>query len=256
MAQFLRDQQVRNLSIVADRIDELFSVFTQWSTTLANAGVNNVVSCVIRFDEKGYRVFNIADLMRLYRQAKDVERLVFSIETAESLRTNRQFGAFMELTLDRANPVTFLTVSSDDQSWVDGAFSAVREVLVKGRAWFGFVRTAWTELIVQITGVGLIFLLSLSAARKLAPHVAVENPFLIAFMFVFLLSGNIWAYLQRQIHSVIGRVFPNVEFVKEGRQYLHWLTQGCITTVVGVLVMYAITETTSVLLGTAGALVK
>jgi hypothetical protein len=162
----------------------------------------------------------------------------------------------MDLRLDRNETNGFLTVSADDQRWVDAAFSAVTEALAKSRAWYGFVRHPLVELVIQVTGVALVFLFSLSAAGMLASHVKVDNPFLIAFMFVFLLSANLWGYLQRQIHGAIGRMFPNVQFVREGREYLHWFVQGCVTAVAGAVVMYAVTETTNVLLGTAGAIIR
>lgn len=257
MAQFLRDQQIRNFSITIARIEELFSLFERFGSVLRTQGAEDVfVSCVIRFDEKGHRVFSFDDLKRIYQQAEYVERLVFSVETGESLRSNRHAGAFMDLRLDRTETNGFLTVSADDPRWVDAGFSAVTEALAKSRAWYRFVRHPLIELVIQVTGVALVFLFSLAAAKMLASHVTVDNPFLIAFMFVFLLSANVWGYLQRQIHGAIGRMFPNVQFVKEGREYLHWFVQGCVTAVAGAIVMYAVTETTNALLGTTGAFVK
>ena len=257
MAQFLRDQQIRNLSVSIDRIEEIFNAFLSRAEALRVAGnANVVVSCVIRFDECGHRVFSFDDISLLYRQAKTVERLVFSIETAVSLNSNRHYGAYVDLTLEKNNSIGFLTVSDDDRAWVDGTFSLVRDVLIKCRAWYGFIRTVWTELIVQVVGVALIFFLSLLAASKISPNIVVESNFLISFLFVFLLFSNIWNYLQRQVYRAIGAIFPNVEFIRVGREHIHWLLQGAVSTAVLVIIGYVINETSTALLNASAIIIK
>lgn len=76
-------------------------------------------------------MFTLADVLRYYEEAKEVERLIFTVETRESIDTNRARGAFMELMLDKKNVNGFLTVTSDNQRWVDDTFSAFHEVVVK-----------------------------------------------------------------------------------------------------------------------------
>lgn len=259
MAQFLRDEQMRNYSINLHRIDELFGLFEQYRDKLRVLGIPDdqlFLFCVIRFDGKGNRVYTLDELKRTYRQADRVERILFTLETAESRHTNRLSGYFMDVKLDRFDQNGFLIVSADDQTWVDGAFSSVSEALGKGRAWYRYVRNTWVELLIQMTGAALVFLLSLSVAKTLTPHVKADNPLLFAFIFVFLLCANVWSYLQRAIHVGLWQVFPNVQFVKEGREYLHWIIQGCVTSVMGFAITYAVTGVGEFFAGTVGALVK
>lgn len=257
MAQFLRDQQIRNYSITIDRIDELYTLFQKYALELQRTGVEvTYFSCVIRFDGKGNRVWTLEDLKQSYRQAKQVERVIFMIETVDSLRTNRAVGPFMELRLDRVDQNGFFTVTADTQTWVDGAFSAVGETLRKARAWYGFVRQGWVELVIQVTGVILVFLLSLATAKQLTPHISADNPLLFSFIFVFLLCANIWGYLQRAIHVAILQVFPNVDFIKEGREHLHWFPQGFVAALVSIVVTYAANGAANVLFRATGAFLK
>ena len=252
MAKFLRDRQIKNLSITKTRIKELFDLCNTHAESLVRGGLpasDLEVKCMIRFDEKGYTVFNLVELFTLYEHAHEVERLVFTIETRQSLDTNRRFGPFLELTLDKKNRFGFLTVSSDDRVWVEAAFSALNEAIVKSVAWYAFVRTVWTELMLQVSGVVGVFLLSLLAAKHLSPSLAVENSFLIAFLFAFLLAGNVWGFLQRQMHLAIESVFPNVQFVRVGKEHLHWLYQACVSAIVGLVIASVIGVTWNVLLG-------
>jgi hypothetical protein len=252
MAKFLRDRQIKNLSITKTRIKELFDLCNTHAESLVRGGLPALdleVKCMIRFDEKGYTVFNLGELFTLYEHAHEVERLVFTIETRQSLDTNRRFGPFLELTLDKTNRFGFLTVSSDDRVWVEAAFSALNEAIVKSVAWYAFVRTVWTELMLQVSGVAGIFLLSLLAAKHLSPSLAVENSFLIAFLFAFLLAANVWGFLQRQMHLAIESVFPNVQFVRVGKEHLHWVYQACVSAIVGLVIASVIGVTWNVLLG-------
>ncbi len=138
MAHFLRDQKITNLSVTEDNLTQISSTFADRAVVLnANIPENDatgkraILSYVVRFDDKGYRVFSVDALLRHFRQATTVERVLFTVETGESLRSSRQTGAFMELRLDEKDPNTcFLSVTSDDNDWVDASFSAVQDTLI------------------------------------------------------------------------------------------------------------------------------
>lgn len=251
MAKFLRDRHVKNLSISRARIDELFSLCYIYADRLTpQIEASDIeVRCMIRFDEKGYVVHSLEDIHQYYDQAHEVERLIFTIETRQSLDTNRKFGPYLELTLDRNYQLCFLTVSSDDRVWVEGAFSAFDEVISKCTAWYRFIRTTWVELALQMTGVAGIFLLSLIAAKALAPNITVENSFLISFIFSFLLGANVWTFLQRQLHLVIAAAYPNVHFIRTGKEHVHWIGQAIVSAAIGIIVTGITGLTADILLG-------
>jgi DNA-binding transcriptional MerR regulator len=86
----------------------------------------------IRFDGKGYRVYTLEDLLLHFQQAKEVERIIFSLETGQSILTNRNTGTVMELRLDQKNPNSCtVLVTSDDRDWVDASFAAIQDILSK-----------------------------------------------------------------------------------------------------------------------------
>lgn len=264
MAHFLRDQHVANLSVTADNLAQISAVFVD-RTMMLNANVPEdddtgkraILSYIIRFDNKGYRVFSIDDLLRYFHQAKEVERVLFTVETGDSLRTSRQIGSVLELRLDEKDQNTcFLTVTSDDKDWVDASFSAVQDVLSKCMNRNGWVRTTWTAFGVQIVGVTLGFILSLWAAAKIAPRLSIENSFIFSFLFVLLIFSNTWTYLNQQILRLINAAFPNIKFLRSGNERLHWLLQTVIGAVIGAAVLYAFGQAAAFLLDVLGALVS
>jgi isopentenyl phosphate kinase len=88
MAHFLRDQQITNLSTTEENLAQLSSTFLE-RIAMINANVTDdarlekgaFVTYVIRFDNKGYRVFSLDDLLRYFAEAKTVERVLFTLET-------------------------------------------------------------------------------------------------------------------------------------------------------------------------------
>ena len=256
MAHFLRDQQVTNLSATEDNLAQLSSTFMERAAML-NSNVSDdarldkgaFVTYIIRFDNKGYRVFSLDDLLRYFAEAKTVERVLFTLETGESLRSNRQIGTFMELRLDEREPnSSFLTVTSDDKDWVDASFSAVQDTLAKSRNRNGWVRTAWTVFAVQLIGVTLGFLLSLWAAAKIAPRLAIENALIFSFLFVLLIFSNTWTFINQLILRLMNMAFPNIKFFRRGKERLNWLLQAVVGGIVAAVVLYVFDQSASFVL--------
>ena len=264
MAHYLRDEWISNLSINADNLAQLSAVFADRAVTL-NASVPEnddgskkaFLTYIIRFDNKGYRVFTLEDLRRYFQLAKEVERVLFTVETGQSLRSNRQIGSYLELRLDEKDPTScLLTVTSDDKDWVDASFSAVHDVLTKCKNKNGLARTAWTQFGVQIIGVTLGFILSLWAAEKIAPKLAIENSFVFAFLFVLLIFSNVWTYLNQRILWVLNAAFPNLKFYRPDKERLHWLMQAIVGGIVFAIVMFVLSQALSFLLDILSGFVR
>ncbi len=264
MAHYLRDEQISNTSVNADSLAQLSAVFIDRVNTL-NASVPEIddgtskafLTYIIRFDNKGYRVFSLEDLLRYFQLAKEVERVVFTIESGHSLRTNRAIGTYLELRLDEKDPnACILTVTSDDKDWVDASFSAIHDVLTKCKNKNGWARTAWTQFGVQIIGVTLGFVLSLWAAARIAPRLAFENSFVIAFLFVLLMFSNVWTYLNQRILWLLSAVFPNLKFYRPDKERLHWLMQAIVGGIVFASIMYVLSLVFSFLVDILGGFVR
>ncbi|MCF3650175.1 hypothetical protein [Synoicihabitans lomoniglobus] len=246
MAHFYRDQQVSNLKIDGDVLRQIDSVFQARGVLLnqqvlneSEQGNKSFLTYVIRFDEKGYRLFSIGDLIDYFHKAGYVERILFTVETGDSLRSNRQVGSHLELRLDKKGGNScYLSVTSDDSDWVDSSFSAVQENLQKNRTRNGWARSAWIQFLVQIVGVTLGFVLSLWAAFNLESKLSMESPFIISFLFVLLIFSNTWTYLNKQILCFIDNTFPNIEFYRPKKDTIHWLIQTVVGGVFLAIVLY------------------
>lgn len=137
MANFLRDQFLINLTLDEDTLKQLDLMFKNRLTTI-NASVPEnddqakkaILTYIIRFDNKGYKVFNFENLLQHFHQAKEIERIIFTIETGESLRSGRSLGTCMELKFDEKDPRgCFLMVTSDNNDWVNSSFSVIQDIL-------------------------------------------------------------------------------------------------------------------------------
>lgn len=250
MAHFLRDQLIANLSVTEENLSQLCAVFSDRASVLNSgltendtSGKRAILSFVIRFDNKGYRVFSLDNLLKYFRQANSLERVVLTLETSESIRCNRQIGSVLELKLDENDRNgCFLTATSDDSDWVDASFSAVQDTLLKSKNKNGWVKTTWTPFVVQVVGVALGFLLSVWTASKIAPKLSIENSFIFSFLFVMLIFSNIWTFLSQQILRLINYTFPNFKFLRRDKERLHWLLQAVIGSAVFAIVVFFLSQ--------------
>lgn len=246
MAHYLRDQHIQNVSIDAEALIQINNVFAerfrQLQTELGEAtpqGAKAFFTYIIRFDGKGYRVFSLDELMGYFNQAKEVERLIFTVESGDALSSGRNVGAYLELCLDTKEPSRcVLVASSDNKDWAEASFATVHEFLAKCRTRNGIARSPWTSFAVQILGVVIGFIVSLWLSFKAAPNLKIENAFVIAFLFIFLIFSNIWGYLIQAILGFITKLFPNIQFIRPAKAQLHWLLQTFVGSAAFAIAVY------------------
>lgn len=264
MAHYLRDERATNLTINTDNLAQISAAFADRTGVLNydvpendGSGRRALLAYIIRFDNKGYRVFSLEDLLKYFSLAKEVERVVFIVESAESLRSSRQSGTYLELRLDAKDTNNcFLTTTSDDKDWVDASFSAVQDVLSKCKNRNGWARSAWTHFGVQIVGVTLGFVLSLWAAEKIAPRLSIENSSIFSFLFVLLIFSNTWTFLNQRVLWLLNYSFPNMNFYRPDKNRLHWLIQAIVGGIVFAVVMYILGQALSFLLDVLNSFVR
>jgi len=166
MAQFLRDAHLSNIKVTEDTISQLTEIFANRAEILFDAASTQgnddkkpLLTFIIRFDGKGYRLFSLEDLIRHFRRAKVIERVIIIIETLESLRSNRSIGEHLEVLFDKLDGNNcYLSVTSDDSDWVDSSYSAVQELLEKYKTKNGWARSGWTTLMIQLLAVIVVLL--------------------------------------------------------------------------------------------------
>lgn len=239
MSHFLRDQLLNNLTIHEDSLIHINTIFNARGLT-AKSNIEELdehgcrkafLTYIIRFDNKGYRVFSLEELLSYFNNAKNVERVIYTLEDAESLRTNRSTGTFLELRLDAQDQnMCLLNATSDDKDWVESSISSLNEALEKYKNKNGWFRTNWTQFAVQIFGVLIGFVFSIWGALKIAPKVSIDSAFLIMFILLFLIFSNVWTFVYQKILSYINLIFPNIKFVRQNKYALHWIQQLVIGT--------------------------
>ncbi len=264
MAFYLRDQHVTNIILDADTLLQLSNIFGERLTQLHNNIPLDAPSVkkafftyIIRFDSKGYKVFSFEELMKYFNQAHVVERIIFTIETGEALSTGRNIGAYLELCLDSKDPNRCTLVSSsDDKDWAEASFAATYEILAKCKTKNGVLRSSWTSLGIQLLGTIVIFIISLLTAVKITPHLTIENPFVISFLFILLILSNIWGYLNQTVLFLIAKLFPNIEFIRPKKAQLHWILQAIVGSAAFAIVLYIVSTAFTFLLSIINEVTK
>lgn len=236
MARFLRDVRVSNISITEDVVKQLTEVFAaralplqQATDARENEDGKLFLTFILRFDDKGYRFFSLDELLSHFQRAKNIERLVMTVETGTSLKTNRSVGEHLELRLDKNEPNNnILSVTSDNSDWVDASYAAVQEVLSKCKTRHGWARSVWSTLGIQLLGVIAGFGLSVWAAARISEKLPIQNSFIIVFLFALLIFSNTWTYLNSVVLRYVHNVFPNIQFYRSDKDRTDWFMQAVI----------------------------
>lgn len=246
MAQFLRDTHLKNVKVTEDTLVQLTEVFANRGQPLIDAATQQqnddkkpFLTFIIRFDGKGYRLFSLEELIRHFRRANEVERIVITIETPESLRSNRLVGEHLDVRFDKIEENNcFISVTADDSDWVDASYSAVSEIINKHKTKNGWARSGWSTLTIQLLGVVGGFALSLWAASRISPSLSIENAFVITFFFALLIFSNAWSYINTIVLSRVHRTFPNIQFYRPDKDRINWLLQALIGGIATAFMLY------------------
>ena len=244
MAQFLRDAHITNTKVTEDTLHQLTEVFANRAQPLMEAAGQDddkkpFLTFIIRFDEKGYRLFSLDELVRYFNRANEVERIIITIETPISLRSNRLVGEHLEIRLDgQEEKNCYISVTSDDSDWVDASYSAVMDIINKHKTRNGIARSGWSTLTIQLFGVIAGFGLSLWAASRISPSLSIDNAFVITFFFALLIFSNTWGYINNIVLARVHKIFPNIQFYRPDKDRVNWLMQALIGGAATALMLY------------------
>jgi hypothetical protein len=256
LATYLRDEQFVNTSINSDLLTQLdlslrrlILSTPEYNHEAPPQNSDVIIIYTIRFDEKGYRVFNITELLEYFNYAQEIERIILQIETGGSLRSNRASGSYFDLKLDKKQP-SFLTVSSDNEAWMNDAFSSTKEIIQKYKNKNGYFRNAWAGLLIQLFGVLIGFMLSLWGATQISPLLEIENSFLISFLLILLIFSNLWTEIGIRLNGIVNYTFPSIRFERDGKDQRHWIYQAIVGGIVVALILFLLNKAFSYM-GTA-----
>jgi len=218
MSKYLRDETIKNLTLNDERLKKLNEEIVQIVNTANNGLQENdknwlFVSYVIRFEANGYRLMNFDEVLKYFKEASSVTRIIFVVECVNSI--GKLMGKSLELRFDsRDINSNNLVVQDDDKVWVDCTYLKIKETLEKCGNRHYLVRNRWVVLFIQLTGVVFGFLMSLIVAIKIAPFFKIESPLLFSFIMSFLLFSNIWTLILEYIYRLIDYLTPNISFQK------------------------------------------
>lgn len=246
MPRYLRDEKVSDITINEEAlsriVDALFSRYLLMPEYLQNQQQPDVFLIItIRFDEKGYRVFEKETLLKYFLEANDVEIIIFELSSGEAIRTNKSNGSYIDIRFDKhENSVCFATYSSDDENWLNGSYNAINEILKSFKNYNYIVRNPWVELLIQLTGIFLGFIISLYMASKIAPNLTIYNSFLISFVLVLLVFSNLWSYANLRLKNIMNNAFPKISFKRPHKDTLLWIKQTLIGSIIVAVTFYLI----------------
>ena len=264
MSQFLRDEYLRNLTITEDALrkinDDIEEITRQGNESLKTQFSGQdlidrslIRSYIIRFDGKGFRLFDFDKAFKYFQDAKKVERFIFVVDSIKSL--GRIQGKSIDLRLDAMdiNNCT-IVVQDDDNTWVDATFCKIRERLSRYKNNNRIVRNRLIPFLIQLAGVVAGFILSLWLAIKISPKLAIENSLAFSFVIAFLLFSNIWTVAFELAIRLLDYFWPNISFKSKGS--LHWLIKALISTAFVSMFFFLISKLFSYLAGIIKAILK
>lgn len=236
MARFLRDRFIKNVILDEDGLTDLDFIINERAKIFnespeATDREKLSVSYMVRFDGRGYRSTTLEDALRYFKGGKTVERVALTAESQDSLATNRVIGPFLEVRFDRNElPHSFMVASAEDQDWVEASAGAIDDWLERRKSITArLVRTRVTPLLVQLSGVVLMFLVSLWAASVIGPRLqGVEYPRLIVFGITAVVASNLWAFVFQLLVAQLFSLIPNVLFRRKGSDFLSTLAIRCL----------------------------
>jgi hypothetical protein len=246
MPKYLRDVEVRDLTIDRDALEELADEFIQRGFLMPeyrpveNGKVSTVwLYYTIRFDARGYRVYSKEELFAHYDKAKEVERITVDLRSDENIKTNGNVGSYTTLRLDTSESAAwFLTVASDNEEWVNGTFSAINEKLAKNKNRHAWFRNPIVDLLIRLLGLVAGFLVSVWGASIISPKLEIENSFLISFLLILIIFSNLWTPINNLLLNLLSRTFPRIRFYRPKRDRFHWLGQTVVGGIVVALTLY------------------
>ena len=247
MAKFLRDEFLKNITVDGGCLDQINHFLIQRllsfnSEVQSHEGKDTEVmlaTYVIRFDNRGYKLNDFSEVKKYFDQATSIERVIFTLDTALSEKSNRMYGTHYEVRLDaKDGNNSYIQVASDDSDSVDAVFNGIMDIVSKGLNKNGYIRNTWSQLLVQVLGVAIGFFISLIAALKISPYIKIENSFVITFLFSFIMFSNAWGFINQQLLRFFDYSFPNIRFVQPGKSSLHWLLQAIVGGVIVALTLF------------------
>ena len=220
MSEYLRDESLRNLNMSKSALDELNSSLIKIRDG-ENVKIGNnsssqqfiTMTYIIRFDQKGFKLYEYNKAMEYFNSAKEIERFIFQLDSDEHSKTYKLKGKGVEIKFDSKVPGNCsLTVQDSQQGWVDSTFLTLQEVIKKYNNGNKLMRSTFVVLSIQVLGVLIGILFSLWVASKVSHRLSTPYPYGLTFIITLLIYSNIWGYLYLVLLKCVNAFWPNISF--------------------------------------------
>ncbi|MBX9297694.1 hypothetical protein K5M33_11520 [Chromobacterium vaccinii] len=237
MAFFMHDQSVQNITLDEASIRQINTIFQRRRESLrAELAEQNIyLTYIIRFDNKGYKIFSIDELIQYFNQAKSIDRIVFTIESDLSISTARRTGTYFELFLNSNNTINsgLIAFSDNHKEWAENSFNETYNILDKFKNSNYFAHHPLSKLAARLISLFILFLLSILITIKIPLNPKLENGKPFAFLLIFLAFSNIYTYLIQLSSWFLTQQFPSIKFSNTTSRATHWFIQAIILAVLG-----------------------
>ncbi|OQX87530.1 MAG: hypothetical protein B6D55_02940 [Candidatus Omnitrophica bacterium 4484_70.2] len=259
MKTTLRDEYLKNITVSENMLLELNNKIVEIINKINKTETDDQrklwLTYIIRFDKKGKSVFTYDEAISCYKNAKIIERFIFSVDCWHSFQ-NKMFGKSVNIGFDILDINNCrLVVQGDDGLWVDSTYSALVDIIKKSKNLNFIAQNSFTPFLVQIAGVIIGVLLSIKGAQWLEPRLKIQYALPFAFIIVFLLFSNIWTYLYPALLRCINKLWPNITF-KEKQNNLTIVIRWAMNILLGAIFLAGVKSIGSSLLNICGSLFK
>jgi len=232
MGNYRKDFNLTKKTLSEESLNQFNFIITQAESALnkKNAAGYCFITYIIRYDNKGYRLFDFSDVLRHYKLADRIEKISLNLYVSPDMPSNMSGEEMIEIFFANGEENSYIVVEGDNQDWVNATYVLVDDVLRQCKSRFSWVKGAWVPLMVQMLGVLSIFTFSLVFSYLITPLLNIENPFFISFIFGFLLLSNIWGYVNPIIMQFMKRSFPNIYFQRNNKKHLSETVQNIVAT--------------------------
>ena len=153
MADFRRDKNLFKITITEDSLVKLDHIMEEIESRLLKQYATGYcyLSFLIRDDEKGVRLFLFDELLKEYKQADRIERILIRLDINTSLPVTMSGKEEIEIFItNQPGQNSYFAVSGSDQHWVSSTFTMLDEIFTKSKSRYSWVQGSWGPLVVQI----------------------------------------------------------------------------------------------------------
>lgn len=223
MGDSRRDKNLYKLTISEDTLTKIDHILEEVEKRLLNQNAKDYcfLSFLIRYDDKGYRVFSFVELITHFKEAEVIERISLRLDVNPSMPSGMSKQEIIDIHLSSLpEQNSYFAVEGSDLHWVNSTFTMIDDVFAKYKSRYSWIGGNLVRLGIQIIGVVIIFIICLIASKHFSQFINIENPIIFTFLFFFLILSNTWTYISPIILNLVFKIFPNIHFRRNEKDSL------------------------------------